>query len=473
MGKKIEEYGDVRAKPVRPLVGTYRQKFADPMALKLAIRAGTETSTIPDVVANDLDEISDDYNYADEHDEYYYNIVPRLKKHGIKNMHNPSTLKQAIKAAPTQYLDPNKIHTVSNATDLRDGHPQWHNYDKSDKLAVARSTTWGYKKDYWNDKYGDKGREEFDKYFDSLVNHIDSGKNADPKNMFPSVIINSGEWNRDDDVDHSSYSQHLLGGNTRLMIHQALDKGVPYRQISHVPSINEATFRLVDVRYRGKLLHEENTKKTQKEKSLMQYKLPALPYDFDALEPHISEATLREHHGKHHGGYIKKLNAMLTKESSLASKGLVDLIKTTHDEKKTKIFNNAAQHWNHAFLWNCMSPEGGGNPPRDLMKAITDSFGSMKEFKEDWIQASLDNFGSGWIWLVQKDGSNKLTIGMSKNAANPLTRGYKPILVMDVWEHAYYLDYKSNREKYTKNFFNVINWDFCSKMHRGETFTNF
>lgn len=193
----------------------------------------------------------------------------------------------------------------------------------------------------------------------------------------------------------------------------------------------------------------------------MAFKLPDLPYERDALAPHISEETLDYHYGKHHKTYVDTLNK-LTEGSEWESKPLEDLVKGSSG----KLFNQAAQHWNHDFYWKCMSPNGGGKPSGDLASAIDQAFGDFDKFAEQFKQASIATFGSGWGWLVKKaDGS--LDIVSTQNAGNPMTDGHTPLLTCDVWEHAYYIDYRNARPKYVDAFFELINWDFVAGAFRG------
>ncbi|HJL14404.1 MAG TPA: superoxide dismutase [Sandaracinaceae bacterium LLY-WYZ-13_1] len=190
----------------------------------------------------------------------------------------------------------------------------------------------------------------------------------------------------------------------------------------------------------------------------MAFTLPELPYSKDALAPHISAETLEFHHGKHHAGYVKKLNAALESESSLQDKSLEDLIKT---QKAPGIFNNAAQVWNHTFYWNSMSPNGGGEPSGAIADAINKAFGSFSDFKEQFSKAAAGHFGSGWAWLVKSGDS--VEIVDTHDANNPLTMDKKPILTVDVWEHAYYIDYRNARPKYLEAWWNLVNWDHANQ----------
>ena len=193
----------------------------------------------------------------------------------------------------------------------------------------------------------------------------------------------------------------------------------------------------------------------------MSYSLPDLPYAKDALVPHMSAETFDYHHGKHHAAYVNKLNA-LTEGTEYTGKSLEELIKTTDGG----LFNQAAQVWNHTFFWNSMKPEGGGAPTGDLAAAIDRDFGSLDGFKEAFSNAAAGRFGSGWAWLV-KDG-DKLAVVSTANAGNPLTDGQTPILTLDVWEHAYYVDYRNARPKFIDAFLNnLVNWEFAAKNFAG------
>lgn len=186
--------------------------------------------------------------------------------------------------------------------------------------------------------------------------------------------------------------------------------------------------------------------------------LPALPYAQDALEPHISGNTLSFHYGKHHAGYVKKLNAAIEADASLAGKSLEDIITST----KGGVFNNAAQVFNHTFYWNSMSPSGGGAPTGAIAAKIDAAFGSFDDFKKAFGAAAGGQFGSGWAWLVQ-NASGELEILTTGNAGTPLTiEGKTPLLTCDVWEHAYYLDYQNDRGGYVSAWWNLVNWDFAN-----------
>lgn len=188
----------------------------------------------------------------------------------------------------------------------------------------------------------------------------------------------------------------------------------------------------------------------------MAYELPALPYAKDALAPHISEETLEFHYGKHHQTYVTNLNNLVpgTEFDGLSLEEIV--VKSSGG-----IFNNAAQIWNHTFYWNSLSPNGGGEPTGDLANAINRTFGSFDEFKAAFTKCAVTTFGSGWAWLVKnKDGS--LALVSTSNAGCPLTEGQTPLLTCDVWEHAYYIDYRNARPAYLEAFWALVNWDFAS-----------
>ena len=191
-------------------------------------------------------------------------------------------------------------------------------------------------------------------------------------------------------------------------------------------------------------------------------KLPDLPYAQDALEPHISKETLGFHHGKHHATYVNNLNNMIP-GTAYEGKDLEDIIRqSAKDTAGAGVFNNAAQIWNHTFYWHCMAPNGGGQPSDGLLAKITEAFGSFDEFKAQFKQAALTQFGSGWAWLVSEGG--KLKITKTGNAETPLTSTATPLLTCDVWEHAYYLDYQNKRPDYVDTFLNhLVNWAFVEE----------
>ncbi len=189
----------------------------------------------------------------------------------------------------------------------------------------------------------------------------------------------------------------------------------------------------------------------------MPFTLPDLPFDKNALEPHISAETLEYHYGKHHQTYVDKLNG-LVEGTADADKSLEDIIRSASGG----LFNNAAQVWNHTFYWNCLSPTGGGDPTGALADAINRDFGSIDNFREKFGDSAVANFGSGWTWLVRNhDGS--LAIVNTDDAETPLTGNARPLLTCDVWEHAYYIDYRNARPKYVQAFWNLVNWDFVGQ----------
>lgn len=189
----------------------------------------------------------------------------------------------------------------------------------------------------------------------------------------------------------------------------------------------------------------------------MAFTLPELPYSKDALAPHISVETIEFHYGKHHNAYVTNLNN-LTKGTEFENMPLIDVVK----KSSGGIFNNAAQVYNHTFYWNCLKPKGGGEPTGKLADAITKNFGSFAQFKEKFTAAAQTQFGSGWAWLVQNaDGS--LAITQTSNAGCPLTENQTPLLTCDVWEHAYYIDYRNARPNYVTAFWSLVNWDFATQ----------
>ena len=188
----------------------------------------------------------------------------------------------------------------------------------------------------------------------------------------------------------------------------------------------------------------------------MAIELPALPYDRTALEPVISGETIDYHYGKHHKAYVDNLNKMI-EGTEFAGMALEDIIR----KSQGAMFNNAAQVWNHTFYWNCLKPNGGGEPTGKLADAIKAAFGDFAKFKEQFSDTAVKTFGSGWAWLVQRpDGS--LAVASTPNAATPLTGEDKALLTCDVWEHAYYIDYRNARPKYVESFWNLVNWDFVA-----------
>lgn len=190
----------------------------------------------------------------------------------------------------------------------------------------------------------------------------------------------------------------------------------------------------------------------------MAFELPALPYEKNALEPHISAETLDFHYGKHHATYVTKLNG-LVEGTDMADKSLEEIVKNSTGG----VFNNAAQIWNHTFYWNSLSPNGGGEPSGALADAINAKFGSFDEFKAAFNDKAVNNFGSSWTWLV-KTADGGLDIVNTSNAATPLTEdGVTPLMTVDLWEHAYYIDYRNLRPKYMEAFWALVNWDFAAE----------
>ena len=194
----------------------------------------------------------------------------------------------------------------------------------------------------------------------------------------------------------------------------------------------------------------------------MAFELRPLPFDKHALEPAMSATTLDFHHGKHHAGYVKKLNE-LVKGTDLENATLENIIQRTNGKKEQQaIFNNAAQVWNHDFFWDSIAPNGGGEAPELIRKQLEQAFGSLDAFKDKFVEAAVARFGSGWAWLVSKNG--KLEILTTGNAEVPFTSGAQPLFTCDVWEHAYYLDYQNDRANFVKTFLkSLVNWQFLSK----------
>ncbi len=189
----------------------------------------------------------------------------------------------------------------------------------------------------------------------------------------------------------------------------------------------------------------------------MAFELPSLPYEKNALAPHISEETLEFHYGKHHQTYVTNLNNLVP-GTEFEGLTLEEIIK----KSSGGVFNNAAQIWNHTFYWNSLSPNGGGEPEGALAGAINAAFGSFDEFKEAFTKCAVTTFGSGWAWLV-KNSDGSLALVSSSNAGCPLTEGQTPLLTCDVWEHAYYIDYRNARPKYLEAFWALVNWDFAAE----------
>lgn len=187
------------------------------------------------------------------------------------------------------------------------------------------------------------------------------------------------------------------------------------------------------------------------------FELPKLPYEMDALQPYISKETLEYHYGKHHQAYVNNLNN-LTKDTEFANMSLEDIIM----KASGGIFNNAAQDWNHTFYWHSMTPKSSGTPSGALADAINKKFGSFDEFKKAFTQSAVTLFGSGWTWLV-KNAQGELEIMNTGNAGLPMKEGKTALLTCDVWEHAYYIDYRNMRATYVENFWKLVNWDFVAK----------
>lgn len=190
------------------------------------------------------------------------------------------------------------------------------------------------------------------------------------------------------------------------------------------------------------------------------HKVPDLPYDYDALEPHIDEKTMRIHHDKHHQGYVNKLNSALEGHKDLQEKsvkGLLSDLNSIPEKIRTDVRRGGGGHYNHSLFWPSMSPDGGGAPEGDLADAINDSFGSFESFKEEFSSAAGGVFGSGWGWLVMDGG--ELKVVQSKNQNNPVSDGMEPLLGLDVWEHSYYISYQNERGAYIDAFWNLVNWD--------------
>ncbi len=193
----------------------------------------------------------------------------------------------------------------------------------------------------------------------------------------------------------------------------------------------------------------------------MAFELPALPYPYDALEPYIDARTMEIHHTKHHGGYVKKLNAALEKYSYLQDVPLETLLRnlaSVPEDIRTAVRNNGGGHANHSLFWTVMSPNGGGEPEGELARAIAETFGGFAQFKDLFSTTAATRFGSGWAWLVV-DAFGHLKVYSTPNQDNPLMEGFTPILGLDVWEHAYYLKYQNRRAEYIANWWNVVNWE--------------
>jgi superoxide dismutase, Fe-Mn family len=200
----------------------------------------------------------------------------------------------------------------------------------------------------------------------------------------------------------------------------------------------------------------------------MAFTLPPLPYDFNALEPHIDAKTMEIHHGKHHQTYVNNLNAAIEKAPELASRSLDDLMRNVNslpEAVRTPIRNNGGGHWNHSMFWQIMAPKAGGEPGGNLGAAIKSAFGDFAKFREQFSAAGVGRFGSGWAWLINTGG--KLSITSTPNQDNPLMEGQKAIMGLDVWEHAYYLKYQNRRPDYITAWWNVVNWKEVEKRYQG------
>jgi Fe-Mn family superoxide dismutase len=190
----------------------------------------------------------------------------------------------------------------------------------------------------------------------------------------------------------------------------------------------------------------------------MEHKLPDLPYPKDALAPYMSAETLEYHHDKHHAAYVTNLNKLIP-GTEFENLPLEEIIRKS---SAGPIFNNSAQVWNHTFFWNCLKPKGGGEPGGALADAIRSAFGSFAQFKEKFSAAAVGQFGSGWAWLV-RNADGKLAVESTSNAMNPMKEGKTALLTCDVWEHAYYIDYRNARPKFVENFWNLVNWSFVER----------
>ena len=202
----------------------------------------------------------------------------------------------------------------------------------------------------------------------------------------------------------------------------------------------------------------------------MAHELPPLPYAYDALEPHVDEQTMRIHHDKHHAAYIKNLDAALEKHPALQSKSLDELmgdLASVPEDVRTAVRNNGGGHWNHSMFWQVMGPNAGGDPTGMAAEAIRASFGNFESLKDQFAKAAVGRFGSGWVWIVVDGGT--LSIVSTPNQDNPLMDGKCAILGLDVWEHAYYLNYQNRRPDYVQAFFNVVNWGEVSRRYAEAT----
>ena len=189
--------------------------------------------------------------------------------------------------------------------------------------------------------------------------------------------------------------------------------------------------------------------------------LPELPFDKNALTPLITEETFDYHYGKHHAAYVNNLKNLI-QDTPLEDKSVKEIILEAHKKQDAGLFNNAAQHWNHTFFWHCLSPSGGSAPTGNIKELIERDFQSFDLFKEEFSSSATKLFGAGWAWLAQDD-AGKLEIIPMKDAHTPLTESKKPILTLDVWEHAYYIDYRNARPKFVESFWEMVNWDFANE----------
>ena len=199
----------------------------------------------------------------------------------------------------------------------------------------------------------------------------------------------------------------------------------------------------------------------------MAHQLPDLHYGFDALEPHIDARTMEIHHGKHHAGYVSKLNAAIQGNSELENLGVEALLKTLPkipDNIRTAVRNNGGGHYNHSIFWSIMGPNAGGEPTGDLANDISETFGGFQQFKEEFSTAAANRFGSGWAWLVL-DHNGRLSVMSTPNQDNPISQEMNPVMGLDVWEHAYYLKYQNKRPDYIQAWWNVVNWDAVSERY--------
>lgn len=193
----------------------------------------------------------------------------------------------------------------------------------------------------------------------------------------------------------------------------------------------------------------------------MAFELPPLPYAYDALEPYIDARTMEIHHTKHHGGYVAKTNAALEKNPKLQGKSIEDLLRDLNaipEDIRTAIRNNGGGHFNHSIFWTIMAPNAGGEPVGNLARALHDTFGGFRQFKEQFSNTAVTHFGSGWAWLAM-DARGKLSVFSTLNQDSPISQGFQPIMGLDVWEHAYYLKYQNRRPEYVENWWNVVNWE--------------